>query len=254
MTSEGFGRPWFSLSVLGFLALTAVACGSSGNSPGDGGGGSSGSVGTGGRGGGSGGGSGGATSDAATCTTPQYTSTSAFGAIFDGWVIASNSTYVLVPMPGEDGGPPTGSKLELDTADGSPMNGSAKLTIPFTEPIQEVIFAKNFAPGVNLSGTTVTAKIKLDSGLIVGPTDVGTAFLVLKVGETYAWAPGTSITLDPTAGWVSLTLSADAPNPQLPFGYSPCDVREIDIIIKTGDTGMYREAVVHIDTIAITAN
>jgi len=249
MISTGFRRSWFGLSFLGYLALAAAACGS--DSPADAGAGGSGGGGAGGRGGG--GGAGGATSDAATCPTAQYTSTSAFGAIFDGWVIAGNSTFHLVPMVGEDGGPPTGSKLELDAADGSPTNGSAKLTIPFTGPVEEVIFAKNFAPGVNLSGTTVTAQIKLDSGLITGPTDVGTAFLVLKTGETYLWAPGTSITLDPTAGWVSLSLNPDAPNPQLPFGYSPCDVREIDLIVQTGAVGNYRQAVVHIDTIAITA-
>ena len=48
-------------------------------------------------------------------------------------------------------------------------------------------------------------------------------------------------------------MNPDAPNPQLPFGYSPCDVREIDLIIQTGQVGNYRPAVVHIDTIAITA-
>jgi hypothetical protein len=145
-----------------------------------------------------------------------------------------------------------GTLFELDTADGSPMNGSVKLTIPFTEPAQELLFAKLYAPGVALAGTKVSAMIKLDSGLITGPSDIGRAFIVLKSGPAYTWAPGNSITLDPTAGWVPLTLTADAPSPGISLEYDPCDIREIDIIIQTGQTGMYRSAVVHIDTIAIT--
>jgi len=184
------------------------------------------------------------------CATPQYTGTTAFGAVFDGWVVAENSAYPLVPRI-EDGGM-VGTLLELDTADGSPTNGSAKLTIPFSEPVQDLLFAKLYAPGVSLAGAKVTAQIKLDSGLITGPADIGRAFIALKSGPSYTWAPGNSITLDPTAGWVPLTLSADAPSPGLSLEYDPCDIREIDIIIQTAQTGMYRSAVVHIDTIAIT--
>ena len=242
MTSHGPQLTCRKLSIIGTLMLAAAGCGSDGNTPGDAGG-------TGGTGGGND-----ASSDARNCPTAQYTATTAFGAIFDGWVIGPNSTLPLVPMPGEDGGPETGTKLELDAADGSPTPGSAKLTIPFSGPFEELLFAKLISPGVNLSGTTVSAKIKLDSGLITGPTDVATAFIALKSGPSYTWAPGTSITLDPTAGWVTLSLTADAPSPGLSIDYDPCDIREIDIIIKTGDTGNYRPAVVHIDTIAITPN
>ena len=191
LTSHDFARNCRKLSFLVILALAAAACGSDGDAPKDGGGGS----------GGSGARSDGGGSDAKTCPTAQYTNTTAFGAIFDGWMIGPNSTYPLVPAPGVDGGPDTGTKLELDTADGSPtMNGSAKLTIPFMNTQEELLFAKLFAPGVNLSGTTVSAKIKLDSGLITGPTDSATAFIALKSGPDYTWAPGTSITLDSDGG------------------------------------------------------
>jgi hypothetical protein len=242
MISHDFARTCRQFSFLVIVALTAAACGSDA-APGDGG---AGSGGTGGRGG-----TGGTADGGASCPTPQYTATTAFGAIFDGWIIGPNSTYTLVPAPGVDGGPATGTKLELDTTAGSPTNGSAKLTIPFLNTQEELLFAKLYAPGVNLSGTTVTAQIKLDSGLITGPTDQALAFIVLKSGPDYTWAPGNSITLDPTAGWVTLTLSADAPSPGIATTYTPCDIREIDIIIQTGTTGMYKEAVMHIDTIAI---
>jgi hypothetical protein len=190
------------------------------------------------------------------CLTAQYTNTTAFGAIFDSWQVATGGGATdprLVPMPGvgADGGF-EGTVVELDTMDGNPTPGSAKLTIPFTEPNQTLTFSKNFAPGVNMQGTTVTAQIKLDLGLISGPTDVGEAFLVVKATGSYVYAPSTAITLDPTAGWRTLTLNVDAPSPDVVPGYTPCDIREIDIVIRTGGTGTYRTAVVHIDTIAVT--
>jgi hypothetical protein len=40
---------------------------------------------------------------------------------------------------------------------------------------------------------------------------------------------------------VTVRLPPHAPNPQPPVGYSPCDVREIDLIIRTGDVGSYRQ-------------
>jgi hypothetical protein len=248
MTNKGFSRGWLGLSMAGVLAVTAAACGSDGGAQADGAAGTTGSAGRAGTSGGGG------TGGGRACPTAQYTATTAFGAIFDGWAVAANSSPGLAPMADPDGGPATGTKLELDTADGSPAAGSAKLSIPFSMPGEEMLFAKLYTPGVNLAGTTVSAKVKLDSGLITGPTDTGTAFIALTSGAAYTWAPGTSITLDPTAGWQTLTLLANAPSPGLPTEYEPCDIREIDVIVRTGDTGMYRAAVVHIDTIAITAN
>jgi hypothetical protein len=58
------------------------------------------------------------------------------------------------------------------------------------------------------------------------------------------------VSLDPTAGWVQLSIDVNNPG-QLPVGYDPCDVREIDVSIQTGGTGTYTTAVMHIDTIAI---
>lgn len=186
------------------------------------------------------------------CLSAQYSRTSSFGAIFDGWGVANVSTPSLVPMPGAgpDGGF-SGSVVELDATMGSPTPGSAKITVPFNEPGQSMVFAQNYSPGVNMTGTTLSAQIKLDSGLITGPTDMARAFLVVKTTATYNYAPGPSVPLDPTAGWVTLQLNVDAPNPEPPVGYNPCDVREIDIIFETGMGGMYREAVIHIDTISI---
>jgi hypothetical protein len=190
-----------------------------------------------------------------TCTAPQYTHTFNFGAIFEGWALLPQfSTPSLVPDPSLDAG--VGTTVELDMTDGSPAppNGSLKLTIPFDGPGQLLLLAQNYDVGVNLTGTRVTARVKLDSGLIVGPSDTGRINLVLKSGSGYVYAPGPSVVLDPTAGWVTLMADGDVPNADaLGAGYMPCDVREIDIEIRTAATGMFRPAVMHIDTIAITS-
>jgi hypothetical protein len=77
--------------------------------------------------------------------------------------------------------------------------------------------------------------------------------LVLKSTDGFIYSPGPAVVLDPSAGWTTLTLDPDAPGAEATFaGYSACQIREIDIEIRTGDTGSYREAVVHIDAVAVT--
>jgi hypothetical protein len=230
--------------------------GGAGAGTGGGNGGNSGS--SGGRigtGGGSGGdiGTGGGSGGSPACASLPYTHVSEFGAIFDQWDVALNSTAELVPMPGvgPDGGF-SGTVRELDLTDGSPTNGSVKLTVPYSDVNQQLLFA-HFYPGVNMAGAVITARIKLDSGLITAPTDIARAFFVMKSTPGYLYAPGPDIALDPSAGWVTLSVSADAPSAAVPFGYTPCDIREIDLAIQTGNTGTYRQGVIHIDTISIAS-
>jgi hypothetical protein len=187
------------------------------------------------------------------CMGPRYMHTSTFGAILDGWVVAANSTPgTLAPVPGVDGGPGTGTQVEIDNTDGmpaTPVVGSVKLTIPFDQPNEEMLFAQNMN-GLNMKDEVVTAYIKLNSGLNTGPVNVGRAFLILKSTAAYDYVAGPSVSLDPTAGWVQLSIDVNNPG-QVPQGYDPCDIREIDVSVQTGATGTYTTAVVHIDTIAI---
>lgn len=187
------------------------------------------------------------------CLAPKYSHVSTFGAILDSWVVAGNSTPgTLAPVPGVDGSPGTGTQVEIDTTDGMPLTpvvGSVKLTIPFDQPNEELLFAQNMN-GLNMMGETVTAYIKLNSGLNTGPINVGRAFLILKTTAAYNYVAGPSISLDSSAGWVQLSIDVNNP-PMPPQGYDPCDVREIDVSIQTGATGAYTTAVMHIDTIAI---
>ena len=187
------------------------------------------------------------------CNGAKYSHVSPFGSILDGWVVAGNSTpSSLAPVVSADGSTTSGTIVEIDNTDGmpaTPVPGSVKLTIPFDGPAETLLFAQNMT-SLNLQGETVTAWIKLNSGLNTGPVNVGTAFLVLKTTAAYNYAPGTAISLDSTAGWVQLSIDVNNP-PQPPAGYDPCDVKEIDVVIQTGGTGVYTTAVMHIDTISI---
>jgi hypothetical protein len=210
------------------------------------------------------------------CVAAPYEHTFGFGALFEGWTISSFSTPSLVPtggsggsggtggsdaggeggdFPGGTGGAsPTGTIMELDTSDGAPdsPNGSLKLTIPFDAPAQLLLLGQVYNTNLNFTGTLVTAWIKLDSGLSVGPSDTGRANLILKSTDGFIYNAGPAVVLDPSAGWTTLTLDPDAPSAEaLSAGYNACQIREIDIEIRTGDTGNYRGAVVHIDAVAV---
>jgi hypothetical protein len=185
------------------------------------------------------------------CPTPVYSHVSTFTSIFDGWVVATNSSSNLLPGTGADGAI-TGTLLELDPTVGSPALGSAKLTIPFDGPGETLLFAFNPTVPLNLTGTTVTAQVRLDSGFNTSPVNPGQAFLVLKSTVSYIYAPANPTFLDPSAGFVTLTLDPDSFTATT-SGYTTCDIREIDVVLQTGTMGTYTTAVVHIDTIAVTA-
>jgi hypothetical protein len=181
------------------------------------------------------------------CLLPQYTHVSAFGSIFDGWWVGTNSAFALTTdVEG-------GTMVVLDPSEGSPANGSVKLTIPFSDVNQQVLFAQSWPTGINLRGTTVTARIKLDSGLNISPEHAGQAYLVVKSTFAYLYAPAAATNLDSSAGWTTLSLDADHPLAALPVGYDACDIREIDVIVQTPDMGTFTKAVVHIDTIEVSA-
>jgi hypothetical protein len=190
------------------------------------------------------------------CTTPRYSHTSTFGSIFDNWSISPYSGFQASTDP--DTGAMTGAVLALDTDGGMPDNGSIRLTIPFSGPQQQFMLAQGYAPGVNMSGSTITAQIRVDSGLNATPIYAGEAFFVVKTGAGYVYADGPRTTLDRSAGWQTISINVDAPSPTLPPFHNPCDVREVDLIIQTPagfidlpDASTYTTAVIHLDTIAV---
>ncbi len=168
------------------------------------------------------------------------------------------------PDPSEDAGAMTddddsdvlaGTLMELDTNEGAPgsPDGALKLTVPFDGPGQLLLLANVFNTGLNFEGSTVTAQIKVESGLIGDPSATARAKLTLKATDSFVYQDGPAVVLDPSADWVTLTIDADAPSADaIASGYDACEVREIDIEIFTAATGTYEQAVIYIDSIAIT--
>ena len=74
-----------------------------------------------------------------------------------------------------------------------------------------------------------------------------------KSTSGYLYAPGPDIALDPSVGWMTLSVSADAPSAVVPPGYTACDIREIDVVVQTGNSGQYNQGVIRIDTITLGA-
>ena len=246
-TSGCAARGGVALALSVFVAAFIAGCGDGGGQAGMGGMG-----GTGGAGGRVRADSGAGGMVPVECQAAVYTHTSTFTSTFDGWgVPPNNPTPTLVPMPGEDGGPPSGTVQSLDTQAGSPTPGSAKLEVPFAGPGEQLLFGQNYPTPLNLSGSMITAQISAESGIIGDPvTSVVQAFVVIKSTSAYTYATGPAVNLEPGAGWMTLSVNADAP-PSLPQGHNPCDVREIDIEVRTGTAGTYRPGVLRIDTIAI---
>ena len=241
------GRGGVALALSVFVAVFASACGDGGGQAGMGGMG-----GTGGEGGRVRADSGAGGMVPVECQAAVYTHTSTFTSTFDGWgVPPNNPTGSLVPMPGEDGGPPSGTVQSLDTQVGSPTPGSAKLEVPFAGFGEQLLFGQNYPTPLNLSGSMITAQISAESGIIGDPvTSVVQAFVVIKSTSAYTYVTGPAVNLEPGAGWMTVSVNADAP-PGLPAGHNPCDVREIDIEVRTGNAGTYRPGILRIDTIAI---
>jgi hypothetical protein len=214
-------------------------------------GGSGGTAGTGG-----GAGSGGSSDAAATCALAQYTNVFRFtGTTAEGWDIHPSSYPAAVPGTTADGAT-TGTAFSIDPNDGSPAPGSIKLVIPFdTVQVNEALILEHLYSmmPVNLGGTTISAQIKLDSLQGGSVTSTLQAFIALKSTSSYIYATGPTFNLEQPGQWITISSSAAAIALNGSTGFDLCDIREIDVIIQTGNAGTYGATTVHIDSIAITA-
>lgn len=166
-------------------------------------------------------------------------------------VVDAGDSGTSEPPAAETG---VGTLMELDTTEGAPdsPNGALKLTIPFDGPGQLLLLGNVFNTALNFEGTLVTAQIKLGSGVITSPADSAYANLVLKATDSWVYFAGPAAVLDPSAGWVELTLDPDAPSSSaLSAGFTACEIMEVDIEIHTGDSGTFTEGIVYVDQIAV---
>ncbi len=118
-----------------------------------------------------------------------------------------------------------------DGAAGSPSPGSLKFTATFTDYKQfaDVVIGPA-APGLNLTGKTVRAKVMLSTGMFV--PGMG-ATLHVGTGASYTYAGGAYTSLLPNA-WTDLTLDLTAVTTA---GFDPSMVVQIGIQFYSGEQG-----------------
>ena len=92
-----------------------------------------------------------------------------------------------MPKPGETR---IGMTLR-DAAVGDPQPGSLKLTLQLTTGTQSANVALNYAMGINLTGKTVRAQVRVEPG-----TTAMTAKFYIKTSMTYYYADGGQVNLD----------------------------------------------------------
>lgn len=270
------GKIGSSLVLLGVLSAAAacsegntnplLAAGAGGAGGGGGAVGISGASGTGPTGG-SGGNSGGAAG--ASAVVPLRTFDFAAAADTAEWLfVYAEPARLIAPPPvavvadaGGDAGasPPAPegvARVDHDAEVGNPDNGSAVLELPFDGPNQKISFEVNVATndvGLNLAGRSISARIRVDSGLALDPMNPAGIKLYVKTGPSSLYADSGFLDLAAGAEWQTLTFP-NVTNPQftdMTNGgvHAPMDVRQVGIEFATGAAGTYAPAVVHVDTV-----
>jgi|GEM_PF-6368208 len=138
-----------------------------------------------------------------------------------------------------------------DSSDGDPSNGSVRIEAMIAGPNEKVFFSGYPISALDLTGDTITARVRLDSGLSSDESCPGGAYIFAKSGEGYVFARGEWRNLSASEGWVTLEFNTGAP--EYDEGFLPSDVREIGVAISSGgDCGSapYGSAVAHIDSIS----
>jgi hypothetical protein len=149
-----------------------------------------------------------------------------------------------------DAGGTSACSLTLSTTEGDPSPGSMELQAPFDGTGQDVIVGFSFpGAGADLAGRTLSMNIMLASGLASDGT--GYAFPFAQ-DTNYNWADNGGVSLTPGGGWVTLTMSLDHPNGNLPAGYSSASIHNIGVEIGTpGNSTGCSPATIYIDTIVV---
>lgn len=270
-------RAWVCSVGIGSIALVALACGSKGSGDDSSTGGESGEVaGTGGVGGiagttntsagapagGAPNGTSGSTSIAGTGGAPVGTTTTlsyTFDTTQQGWTTISSSTdtsnAALMPVD------PTKILAAWTATDGDPSPGALQLSIPYSSKSQYVSIGINVGmsdatkPKVDLTGKTLTAFVKIVSGLESTAELMSVppgAQLYIKTGPGYDYENSTYTNITAVDTWVPLSFELDNPSFVADAGaLDLTDVRELGVQINSsGTTTTAAPAVVLIDTVS----
>jgi hypothetical protein len=181
------------------------------------------------------------------------------------FVYAEPAGLIAPPAPvvgdaGADAGapapPPEGvATVEHDAQAGNPDNGSARLELPFDGANQKISFEVNVAMadvGVNLAARSISARIRVDSGLALDPMNPAGIKLYVKTGPDSVYADSGFLNLAAgtewqTLVWPNVTTATFVDTAR--GAHAPTDVRQVGIEFATGAMGTYAPAVVHVDTV-----
>jgi hypothetical protein len=157
---------------------------------------------------------------------------------------SADATTPATPPPASDF-----YTLAQDGTVGEAAPGSAKVTLNFTTGTQSANFAINFSTGVDLTGKTVRAQVRIEPG---APSTTY-AKMYLKTGVGYYYADSGQVTLIPGT-WIPVSFATTAP-PSYPMPvdatlYLLGDVREIGMELAATGIAAAATAEIHIDTIS----
>jgi hypothetical protein len=180
---------------------------------------------------------------------PSFLSSWTFdGPGVDGWVVGGQPADVVA-----------GSTATFNGQDGFPALGSARVTVPFTGDSQQIAFELNFSQGMNFSGKTLSARVRMESCAYGGTVLAGLAYK--SISPYYLFASSMVAPITSRGGWITVNLNFDAPDGFIDMSRTdadgglvvpdPTDVLEIDVIILTGG-GPFGTVDVGVDTVGIT--
>jgi hypothetical protein len=145
----------------------------------------------------------------------------------------------------------TASEVSFDGFVGNPTLGSLRLAIPFDAPDQKVEVQTTLGSPVDLTGGRVTARVRIDSGLITSPENPVGAKVFVKSQPDWTFEDGGWFNLDTAGGWTTVSLDVSSPayvDPP-PAVFDPMQAGIIGVEIATGSLGSYQAGVVQIDSV-----
>jgi hypothetical protein len=139
-------------------------------------------------------------------------------------------------------------------ASGDPAPGALTLDVPFDAASQNVAVSFAFATPLDLTGKTVTARVRLVSGMTQDGENPGGIMLFVKGGADWKLAQSAwhNAGVADVGAWATLTLSPSTPGADDYFeeGFSVTDVKMVGVTAATGGTGtLYEAATIEIDSI-----
>ncbi len=163
-----------------------------------------------------------------------------FDASTEGWSILETSPEDVLGS----------SSSVWSLAEGHPNAGAVRLDVPFNGTEQQVAYGLRFDPPRDLTGRVLAVWLLLASGFNVSPNQPGGAQVYAFSGDDWIWANGPWFMLRNEGEWIQGVLDVDAP--QIEYaGFDPTDIREIGVMIGTGNVGEHVGATVYFDTFEV---